>query len=104
MPDTLSVHHPDALDKTLAAFAASQQRHLALLRTITGALLGGQSKAARALPPAPSTPHALSSVDVCDCEICGSYVPADQMSGFAWRHGAVVHVNCLTAQMDARPL
>lgn len=64
----------------------------------------GQSKAARKMSPPPTTPHNVSHNDACDCEICGRYVELEQMSGFAWRHGAMVHINCLAGQMDARRL
>lgn len=41
-----------------------------------------------------------STDDCMDCEICGAHVRADQLSGFAARSGAVIHINCLAAQMD----
>ncbi len=82
MPNTRSLAHAtyDA-SELLAQFAASQRRQLADLREI-----------ASILDPAPDDPYA--------CEICGGSTSAESRSGFALRNGAVIHINCLTAQME----
>lgn len=65
---------------------ASMRRHTASLALLNGAL---------------GTPTAVPN-DGYDCEICGRPVPVEAMSGFAARNGAVVHCNCLNAQMSAQ--
>jgi len=62
------------------------RRHTASLSLLNGVL---------------GAPSAVSH-DGYDCEICGRPVPVEQMSGFAARNGAVIHINCLTAQMSAQ--
>ena len=83
--------------------AVSQARHAAALRELANILLG-TPRAPRTIEPEPTTPPPMTHNDACDCEICGRYVELEQMSGFAWRHGAMCHINCLAGQMDARRL
>jgi hypothetical protein len=87
----------------LTALSESQARHAAALRELAHILLG-TTRAPRTIEPVPTAPPPTAHDDACDCEICGRSVAADDMSGFAWRHGAMVHINCLAGQMDARRL
>lgn len=90
MPNSHSLAHaayPLDLREQIQDFAASQRRHLADLRELADIL------DPRGAPPA--VPH-----DGYNCEICGRPVPVEAMSGFAARSGAVIHINCLTAQME----
>lgn len=54
----------------------------------------------------PQGPAALGMVqpshDEYTCEICDDPVAEADRSGFAARHGAICHVNCISAQMNHR--
>ena len=92
-----SVAKSDPLVNILREMTESQQRQIQLLR-------GLLAFAAPLVDISLDTPtsSAPQHSDACDCEICGQYVQADQMSGFAWRHGAMTHISCLTAQMSRK--
>ena len=108
MPDTKIVPQPDPTAAEILRRMADSQQRMALNLRELGTLLGApqpEDEAARLrarfrqhlIDPAPVSP----ARDECDCEICGRFVPLEQRSGFAARHGATVHCNCLTAQMEA---
>ena len=108
MADNRILPHPEpSAADILRQMAESQQRMSLNLREL-GHILGAEPTVseterlrlrfrAHLIDPAHVPPYR----EGCDCEICGRFVPLEQRSGFAARHGATVHCNCLSAQIEA---